>query len=88
MLEKVKKYVAEWGMLREKDKVVVGVSGGADSVCLLFVLIELRKQIPFEIIAVHVNHELRGEAAIRDEEYVKTLCNTLGIVCETYSENV
>ena len=88
MLEKVKKYVAEWGMLREKDKVVVGVSGGADSVCLLFVLIELRKQIPFEIIAVHVNHELRGEAAKRDEEYVKTLCNTLGIVCETYSENV
>lgn len=88
MLEKVKKYVTEWDMLREKDKVVVGVSGGADSVCLLFVLIELRKQIPFEIIAVHVNHELRGEAAKRDEEYVKTLCNTLGIVCETYSENV
>ena len=55
MLEKVKEYVTEWGMIKENDKIIVGVSGGADSVCLLFVLIELRKQIPFEIIVVHVN---------------------------------
>ena len=88
MLEKVKEYVTEWGMIKENDKIIVGVSGGADSVCLLFVLIELRKQIPFEIIVVHVNHELRGEEAKHDEAYVKRLCNRLNLRCLTYSENV
>ena len=88
MLDKVKKYVTEWNMLEKKDKVIIGVSGGADSVCLLFVLMELRKQIPFEIVVVHVNHGLRGEAARRDEEYVKSLCAQLGIICLSYSENV
>ena len=53
MLEKVKKYVSKWHMIEKEDRVIVGVSGGADSVCLLFVLSELRKEIPFEIIAVH-----------------------------------
>lgn len=88
MLEKVKEYAAKWRMLEENDRVIVGVSGGADSVCLLFVLSEMKKQIPFEIIAVHVNHELRGEEAKRDEEYVKEICNQLGVICVTYSENV
>lgn len=88
MLEKVKKYVTEWGMIGENDKIIVGVSGGADSVCLLFVLLELRKQIPFEIVVVHVNHELRGAEAKRDEEYVKRLCKQLELRCLAYSENV
>ena len=56
MLEKVENYIRQWKMLEKGDKVVVGLSGGADSVCLFLILEELRKKIGFEILAVHVNH--------------------------------
>ncbi len=88
MLEKVKEYVKKHSMLENGDKVIVGVSGGADSVCLLFVLFELQKHISFEIIVVHVNHGLRGEAADNDETFVKDLCKQNNVLCITYFENV
>ena len=68
MLEKVENYIRQWKMLEKGDKVVVGLSGGADSVCLFLILAELRKKIGFEILAVHVNHGIRGEEAKADEE--------------------
>lgn len=88
MLEKVKKYADKWHMLQKEDCVIAGVSGGADSVCLLFVLLELQKEIGFELVAAHVNHGLRGEAADADEAYVKELCKEHGILCESYFANV
>lgn len=88
MLKKIKEYADKWNMLEAGDKVVAGVSGGADSICLLFVLMELQKEIPFELTAVHVNHGLRAEAADRDEAYVRELCETYRIPCVSYRENV
>ncbi|MBQ8559632.1 MAG: tRNA lysidine(34) synthetase TilS [Tyzzerella sp.] len=88
MLKKIEEYAAKWHMLEKEDKVIAGVSGGADSICLLFVLLELQKKIPFELIAVHVNHGLRGEAADADEAYVKEICRQQNILCLSYSENV
>ena len=88
MQRKIEQYVSKWDMLKKEDKVITGVSGGADSICLLFVLLELQKKIPFELVVVHVNHGLRGEDADGDEAYVKELCKEHGIVCEIYSENV
>ena len=88
MIEKVKRYVETWHMLEKEDRVIVGVSGGADSVCLLFVLSELQKMIPFELVVVHVNHGLRGEEADADEAYVSRLCQALNLPMETYFENV
>lgn len=88
MIEKVTQFVEKWGMLHKEDKVVAGVSGGADSVCLLFVLMELQKKIDFEIIVVHVNHLLRGEDAENDEKYVKELCEKYKLTYEIYRENV
>ena len=60
-------------LLKKEDKVVVGVSGGADSVCLLFVLLELQKKIPFELIVVHVNHGLRGVDADADDRLIRVV---------------
>ena len=88
MIEKVKQYAEQWHMLKKEDRIIVGVSGGADSVCLLFVLKELKKEIPFELFVVHVNHQLRGESADSDELFVKELCQNWKIPFYAYSENV
>ena len=53
--EKVFAYIKEHQMLQPGDRVVAGVSGGADSVCLLFLLLEWRREFPLDIAVVHVN---------------------------------
>ncbi len=59
--------------------VILGLSGGGDSVYLLHELVERRKTTDFYILAVHVHHGLRGEAADRDEEFSESLCEELGV---------
>ncbi len=59
---------------------IVGVSGGADSVCLLSVLLHLREEFNIKLICAHVNHMFR-ETAVRDEEYVQSLCDKWDIPC-------
>ena len=74
--------VVELGMLEYiKSGVLVGFSGGADSVMLLMFLLELRRRrsLDFSIVACHVNHGIRGEEADRDEEFCKELCSALGV---------
>ncbi len=71
--EKVFAYIKEHQMLQPGDRVVAGVSGGADSVCLLFLLLEWRREFPLDIAVVHVNHGIRAEAG-EDARYVETLC--------------
>ena len=65
-------------MLQAHDRVVAGVSGGADSVCLLFLLLEWQKICPIDIAVVHVNHGIRAEAG-EDARYVEQLCKARGI---------
>lgn len=60
-------------MLHCGDRVVVGVSGGADSVCLLFVLLALRQKMELSLAVVHINHGIRKEAG-EDAHYVEELC--------------
>lgn len=74
MLNKVIKAIDKYGMLDYTDKVVVALSGGADSVCLLYVLKEISDKYGVEIGAIHINHMLRGQESDRDEEFVKELC--------------
>lgn len=88
MLEKIRRYVEKWHMIEKGDKIVVGVSGGADSICLLFVLLKLQRELSFELICVHVNHGLRGDDADADEGYVKSFCEKYQIPCVIYREDV
>ena len=64
MDQKVRKYVQDQHMIEKTDRVLAGVSGGADSICLLFVLLDLQKELGFELRAVHVNHQIRGADAV------------------------
>jgi len=65
-------------MLLPGERVVAGISGGADSVCLLFVLLEWREKYGLEIEVVHVNHGIRAEAD-RDVRFVENLCKRFGM---------
>lgn len=88
MIETVKKYIEKYHMLAENDYVIAGVSGGADSMCLLLVLEELRKQMDFHLSVVHINHMLRGEAADADENYVSEVCAEKEIPFEVFRVDV
>ena len=72
------KFMDKHNMIKEGDAVAAGVSGGADSLCLLYVLMEYRKKIDFHLRVVHINHMLRKEAA-EEAEYVKAICRRLGV---------
>ncbi|GAB6954939.1 tRNA lysidine(34) synthetase TilS [Mediterraneibacter glycyrrhizinilyticus] len=64
---------------------MAGISGGADSVCLFFALLELQKEMDFAFYAVHINHGYRGEAADRDEQFVRDLCEKYGVPLQVFS---
>ncbi|HSP68791.1 MAG TPA: tRNA lysidine(34) synthetase TilS [Bryobacteraceae bacterium] len=80
LLEQVAATISRYNMLAPGARVIVAVSGGPDSVCLLHVLRELR--IPVAGVA-HVNHKLRGEASEADQRFVADLARDLGL--EFYS---
>ncbi|MDE7247806.1 MAG: tRNA lysidine(34) synthetase TilS [Lachnospiraceae bacterium] len=73
IFECVKKYIAAHEMIEPGDCVLAGVSGGADSVGMLHLLVRMQKEIPFRLAVVHVNHGLRAEAA-EDAAFVEKLC--------------
>ena len=76
---KIKQYIKDENMLERGDTVIVGLSGGADSVCLIRVLSDLKKEIGISLRAIHINHGIRGEDAYKDERFCWALCEDLGI---------
>ena len=86
MKEKVFRYIEENSMIAKGDRVLVALSGGPDSVCLLSILEELKEDLNIEILAAHLNHCIRGEEADNDEEYSRLLCEKLNI--RFYSQRV
>ena len=78
MLALVTKTIERNKMLKKGDSIVVGVSGGADSVCLLDVLNKLKDKYNLKITVVHINHCIRGKEADRDEAFVKSLAEKNG----------
>ena len=87
-MKRIEKFIQKYHMLTCGDRVIAGVSGGADSVCLFLVLLELREKIGFDLIAVHVHHGLRGEAADQDQRFVEALCEQHRIPLEIFRVNL
>ncbi len=79
MKQVVKKTIDKYQLIDRFDKIVVGVSGGHDSMTLLYVLESLKHELEFEISVAHINHGIRGIEADGDEEYVKNICKDLEI---------
>ena len=88
MICKVISTIEKYGLLQNIKSVAVGVSGGADSVCLLHILTSLKDKYDIIIKAVHVNHNLRGDEALRDEFFVRELCHELGIELHVFSIDI
>jgi tRNA(Ile)-lysidine synthase len=79
LINDVRKTIDKYNMLDFGDKVIVGVSGGPDSLCLLHVLKELSGEYGCKLYAAHLNHQFRGEAADRDAAFVDEICAKWGI---------
>lgn len=79
MKQKVKETIKKYNLINSGDKIVLGVSGGPDSIAMLDILNQLKDEMNFEIYVVHINHNIRGKDADEDEEYVKKFCEKYNI---------
>lgn len=88
MLNKIYDFIQSEKLIDPGDTVICGLSGGADSVCLLMSLNMLSSKLGITVEALHVNHCLRGSESDRDEQFCRELCSRLGIEFTAVSCNV
>lgn len=81
---KIKNTAREHNLFTDDMHIVLGLSGGPDSLCLFDVLCELAEEQKLKIYPVHVNHKFRPGAAEADQEYVEELCRQRGLQCESF----
>jgi len=79
MFERFKKNIVEKELLKKGDTVVLGISGGPDSICMLSLFLRLREEWDLILIPVHINHMLRGEDSARDALFVSEFCRQNGL---------
>ena len=84
LIGKVSAFIKKYDLIRSGDSVICGVSGGADSVCLLHILLELSGKTGFALHAVHVHHGIRGAEADEDEQFAEKTAAALGIPYKAY----
>ena len=86
MHRRMQAYIESEHLIEQGDRIIVGVSGGADSICLLLLMLKLCEYYKCELAAAHLNHGLRGQEADRDEAFVREFCEMREIPC--YVEHV
>ena len=79
LLKKIRKTIIKYNMLSEGDNVIIGLSGGPDSVCLGIILHKLRVDFNLTLNAVYVDHGLRPDEVENEKAFCKNFCNNLGI---------
>src|SRR6185436_16748751 len=80
--------IRRFAMLEAADSVLVGVSGGPDSVALLHLLMDLRERLPLRISVAHLAHRIRAEASDADRAFVEDMARRLGLPCAVGREDV
>jgi tRNA(Ile)-lysidine synthase len=88
MLNEMEKTITRYNMLKEGDRVVVGVSGGPDSTALLYLLDSLKKEFKLSLFVAHLNHGIRGRSAQKDAEFVDKTAEKLRLPVIIRSENI
>ena len=88
ILRKVQQAIVSYGMLQKNDRVLVGLSGGPDSVALLHMLIKLAPKWDLTLGAAHLNHTLRGTDSAKDAQFVAALCQKLSIPFHLQEQDV
>lgn len=81
MLRKIKETIQNNDLIKQNCSILIGLSGGADSVALTHALYLLKDELKIKLYTAHLNHGIRGEEAIRDENFAKTYSQSLGIEC-------
>lgn len=79
--QKVIETIRKYNLIKKGDKIVVGVSGGPDSICLVNILYTIKEELGIELIICHVNHMIREEAD-SDENYVQEYCMKRNLIFE------
>jgi tRNA(Ile)-lysidine synthase len=79
MLNKLYSFVRQQNMISQADRIVCAVSGGADSMALLFAMYLLREKLGITLSAAHFNHNLRGSESDDDEQFVRSFCHRYDI---------
>jgi tRNA(Ile)-lysidine synthase len=87
-MEQFIKTISEHNLIEDGDRIVIGVSGGPDSICLLHLLWSIKERYNLELFVVHLNHQFRGHEADKDAQYVKEFCDKLGVKSFIYSMDV
>ena len=91
IIDKVNNFILDNHMISTGDRIVLGLSGGADSVCLLILLLDLAKRYGYEskdIYAVHINHMIRGKEADEDEEFARALCQQHNVNFKSFRKDI
>ncbi len=88
MIDKVRAALKDFSMLQGGNEITVALSGGADSMALLYALLRLQDEFSFKITAAHLNHLIRGAEADRDEEFVISRCRALKVPLITDKKDV
>ncbi len=78
---KVEENIIQYSLIKKGDHIIIGLSGGPDSVCLFFILKKFSEKIGFTISVVHVNHNLRGDESDLDEKFVVEICKKYDVEC-------
>jgi tRNA(Ile)-lysidine synthase len=87
MIEKIKRTLLEENLIEKGDTVLVGLSGGPDSLCLFDCLCSIREELDLVLMAVHVNHRLRPDVCDEEQERVEKWCYNLDIPCYSMKVN-
>ena len=88
MYRRIEQYCKKYRILEQDSRVVIGISGGPDSVCLLDFLCKIRREKNLTLYGVHIHHGLRGESADQDEQFTRQLCKQYEVPYYCFYEQV